>query len=731
MKKIEFTKLMNSALFSWYDFSKHTNLIYIMNENCKNRPLEVLEEIHIYIYSVNQLKEKDFLSNYKGYFQYVVITDALEASKGISDMLTKCWKLLSSNGKLLLGVNNRLGLRFWCGEKDLHTNKLFDGIEGYDSILGNFGATGRCFNLYEWKNILKGVGIYNYKFYSVYPSLEAVQLIYAENCFPNEEISIRYFPRYRNPDNIFAREEKILANICNEDLFHLLANAYLIECVKSGTFSDISSVTISMERGEKYASVTRIKKNGLVEKKAIFKEGNSNINKLWNNMNKLREYGVKVVEGILKNNTYIMPYIKAKTANIYLQKLLETDSKLFVEQMDIYREIVLNSSNHMGETELGVILKDGYIDLIPLNAFWIDGEYVFFDQEFCIENLPANVILYRAILIIYDNNMAREKILPIEQLWHRYGMTDHLDKYAEIEHEFLKQIRNQDNSLEFNLSSMRNENVMEYIRMNIENSDFYLDYIDNCFNDLEKGKVFLFGAGEYTKKFLALYKDEYNICGILDNASEKWGCVIDGIQVNSPENIVGEQDFYKVVICAKDYSAIFRQLKNMQVVNIGIYDANHIYIGRQNVKSEDLNKKYHIGYISGVFDLFHIGHLNMFKRAKEQCDYLIAGVTSDRYVIERKQREPYIPFEERIEMVRSCKYVDEAVAVPFEYCGTVEAFQKYHFDCQFCGSDCIDDPWWLEQQKYLREHGSELVFFPYTEQTSSTKLKTLIEKKLL
>ena len=142
-------------------------------------------------------------------------------------------------------------------------------------------------------------------------------------------------------------------------------------------------------------------------------------------------------------------------------------------------------------------------------------------------------------------------------------------------------------------------------------------------------------------------------------------------------------------------------------------------------------KKYHIGYVSGVFDLFHIGHINMLRRAKEQCDFLIAAVTPDEYVRNHKQRDPFIPFEERLEVVRSCKYVDEAVEVPYKYAGTVEAFRKYHFDVQFCGSDYLNDPWWLEQQQYLRQHGADLVFFQYTEQTSSTKIKALIDQKLL
>ncbi|MBO5093609.1 MAG: cytidyltransferase-like domain-containing protein, partial [Lachnospiraceae bacterium] len=84
------------------------------------------------------------------------------------------------------------------------------------------------------------------------------------------------------------------------------------------------------------------------------------------------------------------------------------------------------------------------------------------------------------------------------------------------------------------------------------------------------------------------------------------------------------------------------------------------------------------------------------------------------------------PFEERIEIVRSCKYTDEAVEIPAEKPGTEEAYRLYHFDVQFSGSDYANDPDWLAKRAYLRQHGSDLVFFPYTQSTSSTKLKEKI-----
>ncbi len=175
----------------------------------------------------------------------------------------------------------------------------------------------------------------------------------------------------------------------------------------------------------------------------------------------------------------------------------------------------------------------------------------------------------------------------------------------------------------------------------------------------------------------------------------------------------------------------------MGIMDYSIFDSGLKYprklksVPMYEKQEESTVKKYHTGYIAGVFDLFHVGHLNMFKRAKEQCDYLIVGVVTDEGVMKSKRTTPYMPFEERIELVRSCRYVDEAVEIPPKYNNTDEAYRRYQFDVQFSGSDYSENPVWLAKQAFLRKQGSDMVFFPYTESTSSTKLKALIEKGLI
>ena len=131
-----------------------------------------------------------------------------------------------------------------------------------------------------------------------------------------------------------------------------------------------------------------------------------------------------------------------------------------------------------------------------------------------------------------------------------------------------------------------------------------------------------------------------------------------------------------------------------------------------------------IGYTTGVFDLFHIGHLNLLRRAREKCDYLIVGVTVDELVA-YKGKHPVIPFEERIEIVRSIRYVDEAVAQTTM--DKMQAWEKYHFDRMFVGDDWKNTEKWKNYERQFQQVGVEIIYFPYTKTTSST----LINQTLL
>jgi len=135
-----------------------------------------------------------------------------------------------------------------------------------------------------------------------------------------------------------------------------------------------------------------------------------------------------------------------------------------------------------------------------------------------------------------------------------------------------------------------------------------------------------------------------------------------------------------------------------------------------------------IGYTTGVFDMFHIGHLNILKRAKEQCDYLIVGVSTDEVVEEYKKKIPIIKFEERIAIVEAIKYVDEVV--PQTTMDKMEAWKQLKFDVMFHGSDWKGSDMYNHIIEKFNNVGVKVIFLPHTEGVSSTLLtEVLYDKK--
>lgn len=137
-------------------------------------------------------------------------------------------------------------------------------------------------------------------------------------------------------------------------------------------------------------------------------------------------------------------------------------------------------------------------------------------------------------------------------------------------------------------------------------------------------------------------------------------------------------------------------------------------------------EKYKVGYLAGAFDLFHIGHLNLIRKAKDRCEYLIVGALTDEMILKCKNKPPYIPFEERRQILEAIRYVDEVVAVTEENHEKMKAWNLYHFDCLFSGDDYAGNPYWIEDQQSLNKVGSNIEFFPYTKSTSSTMIKAAI-----
>lgn len=793
MNSDEIIRDLPKALINWYNFEKDSKVLFVSGgkPECEalfdaltdngikavKADMQKLCEVNCAIGrnsdSVGEndgtvgknVESADSTGACEGEFDYIVAAGIIERSDEPEELLTRICGLLKTSGKLLLGAENRLAIRYFCGDKDSFSGHVLDGIDGYINVSEQRKKIigGQAYSKAEYEKMLFLAGFKKSRFYAVMPELVRPQMLIADGYIPNEAIDLRVFPQYKSPETLFLEEERLYETLMENHMFHQMANAFFIECTVDGELLDIDQITVQGDRDRKEALATMIKCPKQVTKKALYQEGKQKVKSLFENAEYLRNHGVSIAEGSLEDDAYVMPYIEGKMATDYFRETLRIDKQTFLHELEKFREMILASSEHVPYEEvnwrqfepwcekrkkddpnidqwqkrafgtsqeqenIGVILKKGFIDMVSINCFHTEEGFVFFDQEFSVENFPANAILIRTMDFIYRDNPELNRIYPLEELLKYFRLHEYAKTWRGRSSEFLYKLRNENYLAGYHKRHRRDAAVMI---SNRHRMDYSQEEYERLFTDIFKGigskKLYLFGSGAYSEKFIEQFGQYYDIVGIIDNNPDRWGESLQGIEILSPSELNQIDVPFKVFICIKFFEDVLAQLKEMGIRDISVYDPRLEYVRplRQVcIDKDDGPKPYHIGYVAGVFDLFHIGHLNILRRAKEQCDYLIAGVVSDEQIIRGKKTRPYIPFEERLAIVQACQYVDEAVEIPVDKPSTEDAWHMYHFDAQFSGSDYANDPVWLAKKVFLQKHGSELVFFPYTETTSSTEIK--------
>lgn len=140
-----------------------------------------------------------------------------------------------------------------------------------------------------------------------------------------------------------------------------------------------------------------------------------------------------------------------------------------------------------------------------------------------------------------------------------------------------------------------------------------------------------------------------------------------------------------------------------------------------------MKKKYKIGYTSGVYDMFHVGHLNILRRAKELCEYLIVGVSTDECVVSYKHKQPVIPYEQRVAIIEAIKYVDEVV--PQVNMDKVSFLKTRHFDVMFHGDEWKGTELYNYYEEEFIKYGAKIEYLPHTDGISSTILRNRTNDK--
>lgn len=498
---------LRTGLLSWYPFRENANLLEIgagfggltglLCDKCTEvtatersahrasaiaKRWESKENLHVYAGEWSQI-------SFGKKFDYIVITGIMErACGGSSDRndyaqyLKKVSGLLKEDGILLVAVDNRLGLKYFCGAKESHGGKAFEGISHYPQ-----GTRGYSFSREELKDIIKRAGLAQRQFYYPLPDYKMPQLIYSDSYLPEQNLKERLIPYYLEHNTLVASEQELYQDVVENGTFPFFANSFLVECKRGNLYSaqgDSKTETpqlsvldaekkitgqsrviyaaISTDRGKERGYATTIWKDGIVRKTPLFPEGKENAGKLYDSIEDLRKHQIPVVEHtLLPDGSLELPFISWPTLSNYIKEIIREDQEEFLSILDRIYDNILKASSQVsaGENALlerigsstdyknldfGSILKKAYMELIPLNCFYNPDtkEFLYFDQEFVRENYPAKYVLFRAIHYIYCFTPNAEQYYPKQKLIEKYGMENTWDIYMKEELRFLDEVRN-------------------------------------------------------------------------------------------------------------------------------------------------------------------------------------------------------------------------------------------------------------------------------------------------
>ncbi len=587
-------------------------------------------------------------------YDYIVACNIIETAKDPVVFLKTCLELLKPEGTLLLTVENRFGLKYFCGAEDIYTTVPFDGINGYL----NGSGRGKCLSRQETVSALAQAGISQYKFYYPVPDSRMPQMIFTDGYQKGLNTAERLIDYNYKDHAMLGIEHRIFCEMIDSGSLPFLANSFLIEATKEGTLSDIVYAVTTTDRGPEYGTVTAIRNvekkiapnslhqgvgERIVTKRPLFRQGEENIRKLHANTWELAAKGIPVVKTELKKDRYglvlRMPFQEEEGLTVVLKRLAQEDKEKFVEIFDQIYGYLMAASDLVSGQDAGEaanktgndgknykVLKKAYLDLAPCNCFYqMDSEgkpsLLFYDQEFSMEDCPAEFAMFRTLKYCYASAGSMEALVPLSSMYARYGIEGHmLAEFEAREEGFIRQVRNTD-----------------------------------CYHRL--------------------------------------------FQWATP-----------------DYKDIYGRMKRFP---------KRLPLDEKTVSNGTEKKPYRIGYVPGVFDLFHTGHLNLLERCKTRCEYLVVGVLTDELVAFYKGHGTVIPYKDRARIIEALGIVDEVIPVDESNTDKLDAWEQLHYDCHFSGDDHQNH--WNDIWEELKKRGSNMEFFSYTKGVSSTEIRKKIE----
>ena len=375
-------------------------------------------------------------------FDYVVIVGVLEYAaifgqeyENPFEKFLKCARnLLKENGIVLLAIENRFGLKYWCGASEDHLCQPFVGIDGYEKE-----HTPVTFSKAALQKLFSGTGFTKIHFFYVLADYKFPTVIYTDDYVPGASAIQKTAFQYVKGSRLIYNEKKLYEEIKDNHVMDFFANSFLVEAsVREELPEQPIYIAAKGECKKEYRVSTLIYADGTVEKRAVHEQAAAHLSAIARHEQELEQRGIRVLKSRLEGQRMIMPYYQGVTAEDHFHKLLQNHDEEGIRRLfdALSKNIQKSSETFLGETmidpsakaqkDYGVILKNGYIDMTLSNCFFEHGELIFFDQEW--KRHLWEIILYRQEHFYDGDGWYQEysEEISLQSLFHQYERLQHI-----------------------------------------------------------------------------------------------------------------------------------------------------------------------------------------------------------------------------------------------------------------------------------------------------------------
>ncbi len=431
-------------IIKWYPFEEGATVLEIYEENSILESLKNklnLESCHI-----KQLQ-------LQGEYDYITLIGTYEYAPTIYQeqvpyvaFLKDLKKHLKPQGKILLAIDNRLGIKYFAGAKSKHYHKIFEGIQSeIRAKEPNLLLKG------EIENFVQEAGFQNYKFYYPLPDYTNTNCIFTDEFLPKSNHSKIIYPvHYEKGSMIIYNEIDVIRQICKNEKFIDFTNSYFIEISNAENINQIKFVNYNILRKEQYQLMVMIHQD-MVEKLPENEKSKEHVKQIGEYINHLKQLGFEIIETVEKEKIASKFITAEELDKIIVREIQQRNIQQVYQQIEDWYKYIkerlekeeVSDENAFTRYHIQIpkeieekmhFIKSGYIDLSFENIFYYNNQYHFYDQEWCIENLPLEFILYRAINNLYTyNENSLKQIIEKEEIWEHFNLSEFVTYFKELE----------------------------------------------------------------------------------------------------------------------------------------------------------------------------------------------------------------------------------------------------------------------------------------------------------